>query len=308
MRILNEFIIPKEEDVQETEASTNENGEEISTTKTVKKTVDKTFVVRKPSRALYDEAELFYGVKLAEGIKAGLLTRALLAKRFNNDGGVLSDPEKDKFSKLYMSLFEKQARVTTIEDKPKRERSKEEETELQITIEELNASREQIQEFEMSQASLFDQTAENRARNKTILWWVLNLAYEKDGDDHKGVFEGEDYDSKIDSYDRYEEKEDDFIDEMLKKFSYVVSFWFITKADSKEELDVLLNASEEEDVKEEAEEVAKKKVDKKVGKKAAKKKAPAKKKKAGEVAPAEDPVEEPVGEPKENASEEDSQE
>ena len=128
MRILNEFIIPKEEDIQETEASTNENGEEISTTKTVKKTVDKKFVVRKPSRALYDEAELFYGVKLAEGIKAGLLTRALLAKRFNNDGGVLSDPEKDKFSKLYMSLFEKQARVTTIEDKPKRERSKEEET------------------------------------------------------------------------------------------------------------------------------------------------------------------------------------
>jgi hypothetical protein len=252
MRILNEFIIPKEEDIQETEASTNENGEEISTTKTVKKTVDKKFVVRKPSRALYDEAELFYGVKLAEGIKAGLLTRALLAKRFNNDGGVLSDPEKDKFSKLYMSLFEKQARVTTIEDKPKRERSKEEETELQITIEELNASREQIQEFEMSQASLFDQTAENRARNKTILWWVLNLAYEKDGDDHKGVFEGEDYNSKIDSYDRYEEKEDDFIDEMLKKFSYVVSFWFITKADTKEELDILLKTSEDEDKEEEA--------------------------------------------------------
>ena len=97
MRILNEFTIPKEEDVQETETSTNENGEEVSTTKTVKKSVDKTFVVKKPSRALYDEAELFYGVKLAEGIKAGLLTRALLAKRFNNDGGILSDPEKEKF-------------------------------------------------------------------------------------------------------------------------------------------------------------------------------------------------------------------
>ena len=47
MRILNEFTIPKEEDVQETETSTNENGEEVSTTKTVKKSVDKTFVVKK---------------------------------------------------------------------------------------------------------------------------------------------------------------------------------------------------------------------------------------------------------------------
>ena len=224
MRILNEFTIPKEEDVQETETSTNENGEEVSTTKTVKKSVDKTFVVKKPSRALYDEAELFYGVKLAEGIKAGLLTRALLAKRFNNDGGILSDPEKEKFSKLYMSLFEKQARVTDIENKPKRDRTKEEEIELELILEELSASREQIQEFEMSQASLFDQTAENRARNKTILWWVLNLAYQKEGDDYTEVFRGEDNDARLAHYDRYEEMEDDFIDEMLKRFSYVVSF------------------------------------------------------------------------------------
>jgi hypothetical protein len=251
MRILNEFTIPKEEDVQETETSTNKNGEEVTTTKTVKKSVDKTFVVKKPTRALYDEAELFYGVRLSEGIKAGLLTRALLAKRFNNDGGILSDPEKEKFSTLYMSLFEKQARASEIENKPKRERTKEEERELEIIIEELNASREQIQEFEMSQASLFDQTAENRARNKTILWWVLNLAYEKDGEDYKEVFQGAGQDERLESYDRYEEQEDDFIDEMLKKFSYVVSFWFITKADSQEELDVLLKTSEEEEKEEE---------------------------------------------------------
>ena len=108
MRILNEFTIPKIEEVPESETSTNDKGEEVTTTKTVKKSVDKHYVVKKPSRALYDEAELFYGVKLSEGIKAGLLTRALLAKRFNNDGGILSDPEKEKFSKMYMSLFEKQ--------------------------------------------------------------------------------------------------------------------------------------------------------------------------------------------------------
>jgi hypothetical protein len=254
MRVLNEFIIPKEEEVQETETSKNEKGEEITTTKTVKKTVDKTFIVKKPTRAFYDEAELFYGVKLSEGIKAGLLTRALLAKRFNNDGGILSDPEKEKFSKLYMSLFEKQAKLAEIENKPKRERTKSEETEMEILVEELKASREQIQEFEMSQASLFDQTAENRARNKTILWWVLNLAFQKTGEDeYEEVFKGENHEEKLAQYDRYEEMEDDFIDEMLKKFSYVVSFWYITKADTKEELDVLLSSSEKLDEEEASE-------------------------------------------------------
>ena len=248
MRILNEFFLEKEENVEEVETSTNEKGEEIKTTKTVKKPVKKTFVVKKPNRSLYDEAELFYGVKLSEGIKAGLLTRALLAKRFNNDGGILSENEKDKFATLYMGLFEKQAKLQKLEMKVAKDLTDKEKKEKEKIIEELGASREEIQEFEMAQASLFDQTAENRARNKTILWWVLQLSYEKDGDNYIEVFSGDSYEDKVAEYDRYEDQEDDFLDEMLKKLSYVVSFWFVTKADTKEELDVLLNTADEEEI------------------------------------------------------------
>jgi len=248
MRILNEFFLEKEENVEEVETSTNEKGEEIKTTKSVKKPVKKTFVVKKPNRSLYDEAELFYGVKLSEGIKAGLLTRALLAKRFNNDGGILSENEKDKFATLYMGLFEKQAKLQKLEMKVAKDLTDKEKKEKEKIIEELGASREEIQEFEMAQASLFDQTAENRARNKTILWWVLQLSYEKDGDNYIEVFSGDSYEDKVAEYDRYEDQEDDFLDEMLKKLSYVVSFWFVTKADTKEELDVLLNTADEEEI------------------------------------------------------------
>ena len=248
MRILNEFFLEKEENVEEVETSTNEKGEEIKTTKSVKKPVKKTFVVKKPNRSLYDEAELFYGVKLSEGIKAGLLTRALLAKRFNNDGGILSENEKDKFATLYMGLFEKQAKLQKLEMKVAKDLTDKEKKEKEKIIEELGASREEIQEFEMAQASLFDQTAENRARNKTILWWVLQLSYEKDGDNYIEVFSGDSYEDKVAEYDRYEDQEDDFLDEMLKKLSYVVSFWFVTKADTKEELDVLLNTADEVEI------------------------------------------------------------
>ena len=45
----------------------------------------------------------------------------------------------------------------------------------------------EIQEFEMAQASLFDQTAENRARNKTILWWVLNMSYYGNPEDNNTI-------------------------------------------------------------------------------------------------------------------------
>ena len=246
MRILNEFKLLKEENVEETETSVNDKGEEVKTTKNVKKPVEKTFVVKKPNRSLYDEAELFYGVKLSEGIKAGLLTRALLAKRFNNDGGILSDGERDKFAGLYMGLFEKQAKLQKLELRDSKELTSEEAREKELLIEELGSAREEIQEFEMAQAALFDQTAENRARNKTILWWVLQLSYEKVGDDYVEVFKGKGFEERLAEYDKFEELEDDFLDEMLKKFSYVVSFWFVTKADTKEQLDVLLNTADEE--------------------------------------------------------------
>ena len=248
MRILHEFVLQKNQQVEEKETSKNEKGEEITTSRKVDKPVDHTFIVKKPNRALYDEAELFYGVKLSEGIKAGLLTRALLAKRFNNDGGVLSDIEKDKFSNMYLSLFEKQSELQAIEMKSEKERTDEEKKRREELIDDLNKSREEVQEFEMSQASLFDQTAENRARNKTILWWVVNLSYKKVSEDKfEPVFKGDSFDEKIAEYDKYEEKEEDFWDDMLKKLSYVVSFWYITKADSKEELDVLLATSEQQD-------------------------------------------------------------
>jgi hypothetical protein len=248
MRILNEFFLDKEENVEEVEVSTNDKGEEVKTTKTVKKAVKKAFVVKKPNRSLYDEAELFYGVKLSEGIKAGLLTRALLAKRFNNDGGILSENEKDKFATLYMGLFEKQAKLQKLEMKVSKDLTEKEKKEKEGLLAELGSSREEIQEFEMAQASLFDQTAENRARNKTILWWVLQLSHEKVGDEYVEVFSGDNYDKKVAEYDHYEDQEDEFLDEMLKRFSYVVSFWFVTKADTQEQLDVLLSTADEEEV------------------------------------------------------------
>ena len=247
MKIIYDFTVPKNEEVEETDTSTNENGEEIKTTKKVNKSVDKTFVLKRPGRKLYDEAELFYGVKLSEGIKAGLLTRALLAKRFNNDGGVLSDNEKDRFADLYMKLFEKQGRLQTLENKSPDKLSASEKKEKEGLIQELNSSREQIQEFEMAQASLFDQTAENRARNKTILWWVVHMSYEKVGkDNYIPVFGEGSYEEKISTYDELEESEEEFIEQMLNKLSYYVSFWFVTKPNSREDLEALIKASEEE--------------------------------------------------------------
>ena len=115
MKKLFEFTVPKEVEIEENETSKNEKGEEIKITKKNKTKEQVKVFIRKPTRALFDEAELFYGVRLSEGIKAGLLTRALLAKRFTNDGGVLSEEEKNVYATLYVGLFEKQNLFVSLE-------------------------------------------------------------------------------------------------------------------------------------------------------------------------------------------------
>ena len=60
--------------------------------------------LKRPSRKLFDECNLFYSVKISEGVKAGLLTRAMINKRYKNDGGGLSKQEQEEAAVLYKVL------------------------------------------------------------------------------------------------------------------------------------------------------------------------------------------------------------
>ena len=134
MKKLYNFTLSKEIEVKETVNEKNEKGEEISVTKTVKKQIPQKIVIKKPTRLLFDEAELFYGVRLSEGIKAGLLTRVLLSKRFTNDGGVFSEIDKEEYTKLYMKIFELQNDFQKISLKEDKDRSEEENVEYKSLI------------------------------------------------------------------------------------------------------------------------------------------------------------------------------
>ena len=79
---LYDFDVKKDVRKEVEEKSKNDKGEDVTVTTTVTEQEPFTFSIQKPTRKLYEEAELFYAVKLSEGIKAGLLTRPLLAKRY----------------------------------------------------------------------------------------------------------------------------------------------------------------------------------------------------------------------------------
>ena len=254
MKKLFEFKIQKEELVKETETTKNDKGEEVSTTKEIKKLVDKQFFLRKPTRKLFDEAELFYGVELSKGIKAGLLTRALLQKRFSNDGATLGEKEQEEWSTLYNEIFEKQIELQKLSLKTKTERTPEEQARYINCQDFIRDARSRIQEFEMQQSSLFDQTAENRARNRTTLWWVLHLGWQQ-GEEETAFFGTGPYEERLAIYDKMEEEEDEHVAEVINKFFYYVSFWYVSKTSDPQQFKDLIKFAEQQDLEEETSEV-----------------------------------------------------
>jgi len=251
MKTMFEFDIYQEKEIEKIDVSTNEKGEEVKVTSKAKTTVPVKLAIKKPTRSLFDEAELFYGVRLSEGIKAGLLTRALLAKRFNNDGGVLSDEEQKEYNDLYLEFFNLQTEFQRLSIKEEAIRTEEEKKQIQNVIEKMNLSRERLQRYEMAQANLFEQTAENRARNKTIMWWVLQLSLIQ-GDDKKfkELFQDGTYEDKLKRYDEIEESESGVEKIAIQKLLYLISFWYIGRAASQEEFEKLLNTLQSSEAKE----------------------------------------------------------
>ena len=219
------FTINRTEEIKTEEKSKNDQGEEITTVKIETKETPITLKIKKPNRRLYDDADLFYGVKLSEGIKAGLLTKTLLAKRYENDGGPMSNPEKEKYAKLYIDLYEKENEIQKIQLNLEKLSDEEKKKQLTECIIEMSTVKQDLHQFELSQQSLFDQTAEVRARNQAIMWWVLNLSYLGEDEKEEPFFLGDTFDEKLNTYDEIEERDNSFWGEAIRKFIYFVSFW-----------------------------------------------------------------------------------
>ena len=256
------FEVTKEVHEKEEITTKNDKGEEVVTKKESTKKVPVTFAIQKPTRRMYEDGELFFAVKLSEGIKAGLLTKPLLAKRYKDDGGPLSDDEKERYAELFYEMASKQDDIEklrlNLEKKDEKTRNKA----AQELMTDIMTLREELQEYELAQSSLFDQTAENRAKNQTIMWWVLNLAYEKNGETrYNAVFGDGDHDSKLDKYDEIEEGSDPFWTEATKKFAYFITFWYLNGISDEKDFEEVEKIYKNEmgyfDENEEAEEGAK---------------------------------------------------
>lgn len=257
-KILYKFTIDR--DVEKTVESVRKNkktGEETITKRKVKKKEPVEVQIRRPNRRELEEAELEYSVEMSNCIKKGILTKAMLGKKYSDTGGLFSQDDSSDYAKMYTEALELQNEYMRLETIKKRTEAQEKR--FNKVKADIAVNRKQIVDFESNFQSLFDHTADVKAQNKVLLWYCLFLTYVYDEAKDKFIpyFEGEDFKEKTDFYYELEEEDDPFYSELIKKVSTTLAFWFFNQASTQEEFESLIDKvengeEEEEEILEEA--------------------------------------------------------
>ena len=226
----------KEKKKVEVERKNKETGEieTIVQNKTVKVPVK--YVIKKPTRRVIDEAEAQYAVEMSKNIKRGIVTKAMLVKKYADTGGTLTEEEtKDMVRKLQKSNeISNKIQLLTATKK------KESEKEIKELTSELLILRQELADIEMSMQGVYDHTADARSERSMLLWYTIQLARKIEEEKEVLFFDGLLYEDQLESLYEKDENGSTIEKEALNKFMSVVSLWFYNNSVTHEQINEFL--------------------------------------------------------------------
>lgn len=244
MKEIYSFSVDVERDVTESVTKKRKNKEtgkmeEYSVEETKKKPVPVKIILKEPNRRDLEEADIEYSIEMSKCIKRGILTKAMLAKKYSDTGGLLTEDDAKLLTRRYSELGDLQNRYSRLSSKPKKEDK--DEKKLSNLLGEMAEKRRDIVDMETSYSSLFNHTADSKAQNKVILWYLVHLSfYQEDEDlDPKPFFNGEEAQDKIEQYYDIDENGHEIFDLVKDKLLSILSFWYFSANASKEDFDSL---------------------------------------------------------------------
>lgn len=236
LKFIHTFQAYRTEEVEKVEVEKRDDGE-VKVTKKVKEEVPYTFGLLKPGRSMKEDAEIFHAGLMNEYvINRGLMTRQQLLKRYDNDGGSMSEPEKKRYAELYAEMLKQEEALERIQINLDNLKEEEKEKKIIEITEKLVGARVAMQEIISMHNNLYEHTAETKAEEKTIFWWMLKLAYiKKDNKDFVPYFGPGSIEERVAKYDELEESEDSFSREVIKRFLWYVSLWYNGQVSTEED-------------------------------------------------------------------------
>lgn len=229
------FNVYETKEVSVETESKDENGNAITITKKVNEQMPIKVILKKPSRRQIEEADLEYSVEMSRCVKKGILTKAMLVKKYSDTGGLMSETEAKSLYEYYQKLGELHREYSE-----NQVLTKDEKRDKELTLE-MAEIRDKIIKIEMAYQNLFEHTADMKAQNRLLLWYILNLTMIQGESDKapKLYFKGDDFEERLEDYYNKEESEDEQYFLIVKKISTIAAYWFYNQASNKEEFDKL---------------------------------------------------------------------
>jgi hypothetical protein len=198
------------------------------------------YAILKPNRKLREDGELFFASEVSRFAKSGVLPKAAWNTILSNGGGSISDNDREEYGKLLLEYRDKSFELQSILIKSDGNRTPEQQSEFDQISQDLEEIRKKVQSFEATQINIFENTAEAKARNRTILWWVTNLSFKQDGDKFVPLFDAPTFEAKLDQYDEIEQSEgSDEVLAVIKRVTYLITLWFLGNVEKPEDFAVL---------------------------------------------------------------------
>ena len=238
---LYQFTVDEEIEVEkESSRKSRKTGEVTITKRKVKEKVPIEVKIKKPSRRQLEDAELQYTIEMSKCIKQGILTKAMLAKKYGDTGGAFTEEGQREYGKLYKQILEYQNEYIKLDTATKLDAKQKKR--LEFLKEEIARVKRDLVEVEANLQGLFEHTADVKAQNKLLLWYALHLTYIQREEDEEPIqyFKGLDYEDKLDDYYEKEEEGSSLYFQIIKQVSTTLAFWFYNQASSQEEFEELM--------------------------------------------------------------------
>jgi hypothetical protein len=244
-KVLYSFTIKKITEVEEEkqEIVKNDNGEDVTRTykEKIKKEVPVEIIINQPNRKQMQEADMEFSVEMSRCIRNGVLTKAMLLNKYNDTGGLISEADAKTMVNSADDIRELQAKLSILNLKPESERDEEDKLKIDTITSQILQRRKTLIEKETSYLTLFNHTADIKAQNRAILWYVLHLSYYKDSSkknvELEPLFPGKTFEQKEATMFDHEENKHEIYEKCYSKLASIISYWFFTSNQDKDEFD-----------------------------------------------------------------------
>ena len=167
-----------------------------------------------------------YSIEMSKCVKEGILTKAMLLNKYTDNGGIMSEEEAKQLAKMYGELAELQTKFTNY--KLKTQDPEKFTNDQRSVYEDIATLRRTIAGIETNYSALLNHTADVRAQNKVVLWYILSLTYLEDKGELIPFFEGSEVEDKKESFYGMEEQEDNLLELIYDKLMAFISFWYFS--------------------------------------------------------------------------------